>query len=53
MALSDMAIRAVKPGPRLVKLSDGAGLQLWSSPDGAKRWRLAYRFNEAQKTLGV
>jgi len=34
-------------------LSDGGGLQLWVSPDGAKRWRLAYRFNEAQKTLAI
>ncbi len=44
MALTDMEVRSAKPGARLVKLSDGGGLQLWITPDGAKRWRLAYRF---------
>jgi integrase len=53
MALSDLAIRAAKPGPRLVKLSDGGGLQLWVMPDGAKRWRLAYRFAGSQKALAI
>ena len=43
MALTDMEIRAAKPSARIVKLSDGGGLQLWLMPDGAKRWRLAYR----------
>jgi integrase len=53
MALTDMAIRATKPGTRLVKLSDGGGLQLWIMPDGAKRWRVAYRFGGGQKLLAV
>jgi hypothetical protein len=53
MALTDMAIRTSKPGARLVKLSDGGGLQLWITPDGAKRWRLAYRFAGGQKTLAI
>ena len=38
MPLSDTAIRAAKPRPKIVKLSDGGGLQLWITPDGAKRW---------------
>jgi Arm DNA-binding domain len=29
------------------------GLQLWITPDGAKRWRMAYRFGGAQKTLAI
>ena len=41
------------PGARLVKLSDGGGLQLWIMPDGAKRWRLAYRLAGVQKVLAV
>ncbi len=53
MALTDMEIRAAKPGARLVKLSDGGGLQLWIMPDGAKRWRLAYRFAGGQKLLAI
>ena len=53
MALSDLAIRAAKPGQRLIKLSDGGGLQLWITPDGAKRWRLAYRFAGNHKALAI
>jgi len=53
MPLTDMEIRAAKPSARLVKLSDGGGLQLWIMPDGAKRWRLAYRFDGRQKLLAT
>ncbi len=35
MAPTEMEIRNAKPGPKLIKLSDGGGLQLWVSPDGA------------------
>lgn len=35
------------------KLSDGQGLALWVMPNGAKYWRLAYRFNGKQKTLAL
>ena len=53
MPLTDMEIRTAKPGARLAKLSDGGGLQLWIMPDGAKRWRLAYRLAGVQKVLAV
>jgi integrase len=53
MALIDTEIRGAKPGAQLVKLSDGRGLQLWITPDGAKRWRLAYRFGGGQKLLAL
>jgi hypothetical protein len=53
MALTDIEIRKSKPSTRLVKLSDGGGLQLWVTPDGAKRWRLAYRFAGNQKLLAI
>lgn len=36
-----------------VKLSDGHGLSLWVMPNGAKYWRMAYRFNGKQKTLAL
>jgi integrase len=53
MGLTDLAIRRALPGPKIIKLSDGGGLQLWLTPDGAKRWRLAYRFGGTQKTLAI
>jgi integrase len=53
MALTDLAIKRALPGAKIVKLSDGGGLQLWITPDGAKRWRIAYRFGGLQKTLAV
>ena len=53
MALTDLAIKRALPGPKILKLSDGGGLQLWITPDGAKRWRLAYRFGGAQRTFAI
>ena len=53
MPLTDLSIRRAPPGSKIVKLSDGGGLQLWITPDGAKRWRLAYRFAGSQKTLAL
>ena len=38
---------------KITKLSDGGGLQLWVTGDGAKRWRLAYRFAGSQKVLAI
>lgn len=53
MPLTELAIRNAKPRDRLFKLSDGGGLQLWVTPDGAKRWRLAYRYACKQKLLAL
>jgi integrase len=53
MALTDLAIKRARPGAKIRKLSDGGGLQLWITPDGARRWRIAYRFGGSQKTLAV
>lgn len=53
MALSELQIRKAKPREKLYKLSDGGGLQLWIFPDGAKRWRVAYRFAGKAKILSV
>jgi integrase len=51
--LTDIVVRTTKPNETLAKLSDGHGLQLWVYPDGAKRWRLAYRFTGKQKVLAL
>jgi integrase len=53
MALTEVAVRNAKAKGRIAKLSDGGGLQLWLTPDGGKRWRLAYRFGSKQKVLAI
>ena len=39
MALTDTALRAVKPGDKAQKLFDGKGLFMLVSPNGTKAWR--------------
>lgn len=51
--LNELTIRNAKTGEKLVKLSDGGGLQLWLMPTGSKLWRLAYRFAGKQKLLAL
>lgn len=53
MPLTDIKCRQAKPGEKLIKLSDGAGLQLHVMPNGSKFWRGAYRFNTKQKTYSI
>lgn len=53
MALTDVAIRALKANGKLQKISDGEGLQIWVTPQGSKLWRLAFRFNGSQKVLAI
>ena len=53
MPLTELQIRNAKAEAGIVKLSDGGGLQLWVTPDGAKRWRLAYRVGKSQKLQAI
>jgi len=53
MALSDVKCRNARPASKLLKLSDGGGLQLWVQPTGTRLWRLAYRFDGKQKLLAL
>jgi integrase len=53
MSLTELNVKSAKAKGKITKLSDGGGLQLWITPDGAKRWRLAYRFGGAQKALAI
>jgi hypothetical protein len=39
--LTDTAIRALKPGPRPIKKSDGGDLFVLVIPESSKLWRLA------------
>jgi len=53
MALTDMEVKKAKATDKPVKLADGGGLFLLVQPNGAKYWRLAYRFDGKQKTLAL
>lgn len=51
MALTDAAIRKVKPAAKPFKVSDEKGLFLLIAPSGGKRWRMKYRFEGREKLL--
>ncbi len=54
MPLTDTQIRnSSTPAGRVLKLSDGQGLQLWVTPSGAKLWNLAYQFGGKQRKLAI
>jgi integrase len=55
MPLTDLTCRKAKPAPKLYKLSDMNGLQLWvfPPPRGSRMWRFAYRFRGKQKLLAI
>lgn len=53
MPLSDIAIRAAKPGPKPIKLSDERGLFLLVAPTGGKLWRMKYRIAGKEKKLAL
>ena len=53
MALTAIQAKNAKTTDSPLKLSDGGGLFLLVQPNGAKYWRLAYRFAGKQKTLAL
>ena len=53
MPLTDTKCRNAKGRTKPRKLSDGGGLHLLINPDGAKYWRLAYRWHGKQRTLAI
>src|SRR3984893_1587201 len=53
MPLTDTAVRNAKRSARPQKLTDGGGLHLLVIPDGARYWRMAYRYQGRQKTLAL
>lgn len=53
MALTDIEVKKVKATNKPAKLADGGGLFLLVQTNGAKYWRLAYRFAGKQKTLAL
>ncbi|MDE2309983.1 MAG: tyrosine-type recombinase/integrase [Betaproteobacteria bacterium] len=53
MKLTDTAVRKAKSKTKPYKMADGGGLFLLAQPNGAKYWRLAYRFAGRQKMLAL
>lgn len=53
MSLTDTRIRNAKPKAKAYKLSDGGGMYLLVAPDGARYWRLDYRFAAKRRTLAL
>ena len=53
MALTDIAIKKVKPTNKPIKLSDERGLFLLAVPAGGRWWRFRYRFDGKQKMLSL
>ena len=53
MKLTDTRIRNAKPTTKAYKLSDGGGMYLLIMPDGARYWRLDYRFAGKRRTLAL
>jgi integrase len=51
MPLTDTRVRNAKPTGKSYKPSDGGGMYLLVTPDGARYWRLDYRFAGKRRTL--
>ncbi|MCD4512795.1 integrase arm-type DNA-binding domain-containing protein [Brucella pseudogrignonensis] len=51
MALTDTAIKALKPKDKPYKKADSDGLYLRVYPNGSKLWQMAYRFAAKEKSL--
>jgi integrase len=49
--LKEAVVRATRQSERVVKLSDGGGLQLIIYPNGRKTWVVAFRWQKKQKKL--
>ncbi|MBS1191003.1 MAG: diguanylate cyclase [Rhodocyclaceae bacterium] len=53
MPLTDVAARKAAPREKPYKLSDEKGLYLHVQPNGARYWRLKYRFGGKEKVLAL
>ena len=53
MALTDLAVKNLKPEAKLKKYSDRDGLYIVVTPQGGKLWRFDYRFRGKRKTLAM
>jgi len=53
MPITDTAIRGKKPREKPFKLSDSGGLYLLVQPNGARWWRLKYRYGSRERLLSL
>lgn len=53
MKLTDIQVKNSKPEARKYTLAGGGGLTLLVMPDGAKYWRLRYRFGGKSKWISI
>ena len=53
MKLTNTACHNAKPKPKPYKLADGGGLYLLVNPNGAKYWRLKYRYLGKEQSLAL
>ncbi|EOF6202655.1 tyrosine-type recombinase/integrase [Salmonella enterica] len=51
MALTDTAIRKIKPTDKSFKITDSSGLYLLIKPNGSKLWYMKYRIDGKEKKL--
>ena len=51
MALKDLEIRAFRPASRIYGRADERGLYVEVTPNGAKHWRLKYRFAGKERRI--
>ena len=49
--LTEVQVRNAKPKEKAFKLADGHGLYLLVNSDGAKYWRMDYRYLDVRRTL--
>lgn len=53
MALTDTALRALKPTDKPYKRADSGGLYILVQPNGATLWRFDYRYLGTRKTMAL
>ena len=53
MALTELAIKNLKPKETVYRKADGGGLSLEISPAGGKLWRWRYYFNQKEQMLAL
>lgn len=53
MKLTDILVRSLKPGEKLIRKYDGGGLCICVTPKGSKYWQLSYRFNHKPQTYSI
>jgi Arm DNA-binding domain len=53
MKLTDISCKTAKPKEKPYKKADGGGLYLLIKPNGARHWRLKYRYLGKEKLLAI